>query len=255
MKKCMIIAHRCGYKEANSLENSIDALIYSNNKKYIDGIELDTSLTKDKILVVFHNSNIKINNKKINIKNLTFKQLDEWYLKKYQKHLNTLEEMIKKIKSSKNLFIEIKNVLPLVGNDIDETINKVNDLLEKYSFKSTKILCFREDVLNKFSLLNKNESLCLLIDKRSYLYDMKIIHNIYFNKKIEVVGIEKNILTYNKAKIILKRKYLSIFTINTLEELEKVLDTLKELFEKYKDKIIITTNIPKIVDKRINNCF
>ena len=47
-----IIAHRGN--DGIHKENSLEAIINSLNKKYVDGVELDVRLTKDKKLIINH---------------------------------------------------------------------------------------------------------------------------------------------------------------------------------------------------------
>ena len=50
----MLIAHR-GNDNHKYLENTKEAVIYCLNKEYIDGIEIDIRVTKDKEFVLSHN--------------------------------------------------------------------------------------------------------------------------------------------------------------------------------------------------------
>ena len=50
----MFIAHR-GNDNHKYLENTKEAVIYCLTKDYIDGIEIDIRVTKDKEFVVIHN--------------------------------------------------------------------------------------------------------------------------------------------------------------------------------------------------------
>ena len=63
MNKIKLIAHRGGYKQSNTRENSIEAIKYATSKEYIDGVEFDVRVTSDNKLVVFHDFRIKYNNK------------------------------------------------------------------------------------------------------------------------------------------------------------------------------------------------
>ena len=59
MEKIHLIAHRGGYKESNTRENSIKAIKYAVSKDYITGVEFDVRITKDNKIILFH---IKVKN-------------------------------------------------------------------------------------------------------------------------------------------------------------------------------------------------
>lgn len=251
LKKSLIIAHRCGYSEAKELENSIAALKYCNSKEYIDGVEIDCLLTKDHKIVVFHDSFVMVNEKVKNVSKLSFKELDDWYYHKNYSHLNTLEEMLKTIRISKILFIELKNGL-LKNNTNTLFLELVNNEIKKHKLKKTKILCFSENMLHDFYKINKKEPLCLLVSKSSYLYNAKLVYNMYFNKKISIIAIHKSMVTKKRAKKILQHHSLAIYTIKNKKEIEKILDTLSEVYHQYQDRLIFITNVPSIVNKVVN---
>lgn len=245
------MAHRCGYRDAQELENSIAALKYCNSKDYIDGIELDCLLTKDKKIVVFHDSFVLMDEKVKNVSKLSFQELDDWYYEKNHRHLNTLDEMLKTVSISKILFIELKN--GVLKDDVDrELLELVHKELKKHKLKKTKILCFSEKMLNAYYKLNKKESLCLLVSKSSYLYNAKLIYNMYFNKKISTIAIHKSMVTKKRVKKLLQNHNVAIYTIKNKKEMEKILTILDEVYDKYKDKFIIITNVPSVVNLVLN---
>lgn len=248
MKRCFVVAHRCGYNEARKKENSIESLKYCNSKKYIDGIELDCQLTKDNKIVVFHDIYIKMNNRLISVDKLTFKELDSWYYIKNNIHLNTLEEMISKMSISKVMFVEIKSIF----KTNNKLIKMINDVIKKYKYKKTKIMCFQSDVLCNYYKINKKEELVLLVSKTSFLYNAKLKYHMYFDKKIKTVAIHKNMVKYSRCKKLLKNHFLAIYTIKNEREIDKIINSLGDILNYYKEKIIIITTIPEIVDRRVN---
>lgn len=251
LRKSLIVAHRCGYKEAKELENSIAALTYCNSKEYIDGIEIDCLLTKDKKIVVFHDSFVMMNEKVKNVSKLSFQELDDWYYQKNHCHLPTLEEMLKTINISKTLFIELKN--GLLNDDTNSLlIELVNKEIKKHKLKKTKILSFSERMLNEFYKVNPTESFCLLVSKSSYLYNAKLIYHMYLNKRIRIVALHKSMVTKKRANKLLQNHSLAIYTIKNKKEMEKIMDTLDDLYDKYQDKFIFITNVPVVVTKVLN---
>ena len=49
----MIISHR-GNDNHNYKENTIEAVVFSLNRDYVDGVEVDIMFTKDKEIVLNH---------------------------------------------------------------------------------------------------------------------------------------------------------------------------------------------------------
>lgn len=252
LKKGLIVAHRCGYHEAGSHENSIAALKYCNSKGYIDGVELDCILTKDKKLAVFHDVIITKGTKIESVSKLTFEELDNWYYDKNKIHLSTLDQMLNTISISKTLFIEIKNSF-VDDKKNKEIIKLVNQEIKKHKLKKTKVMCFSEVVLNEYYKINSKEDLCLLVSKSSYLYNPKLAYNMYFNKKINIVAIHKSMLTKNRAVKILKKHFLAVYTIKKEKEIKNIMEILDDLFYKYKNRLIFITTIPKIVYNNVNS--
>lgn len=251
MKKCFIVAHRCGYAEAEKYENSIAALKYCNSKGYIDGIELDCILTKDDKVIVFHDIVIKNKAKIEGVSNLTYQELDDLYYKKNGVHLNTLDEMLKTMSLSKTLFIEIKNSFTDDKKNL-EIIKLVNGIIKRHKLKKTKVMCFSEKVLNEYYKVNNKEDLCLLVSKSSYLYNPKLAYNMYLNRKINIIAIHKSMLTKKRASKILKKHSLAIYTIKKEKEIKNIINILDDLYFKYKNKLIFITTIPKIVYNKVN---
>lgn len=100
MKKVLVFAHRGGGK--GILENRLETIKKSLKKKFIDGIEVDVRMTKDKVLVIHHDRGVYLNGKIYWIDKLTYDQI---------KHLGipTLSEVIDLFKNSdKILNLDIK---------------------------------------------------------------------------------------------------------------------------------------------------
>ena len=83
-----IIAHRGN--DGIHKENSLEAIINSLSKKYIDGVEIDVRLTKDKKLIINHDP--FYNGYYINNTNA---------IKLQKLGLNTLEEILSNVNNNK----------------------------------------------------------------------------------------------------------------------------------------------------------
>lgn len=120
-----LIAHRANNNHDFS-ENSKNAIIKCINTDYIDGVEIDVRITKDKKLVLIHNPVIDLSSNGHGIvKYMTLDELSKYKYGKSNEQITTLEEILK-IFHDKILLIELKEV----GNDyiflVDEVVKIVN---------------------------------------------------------------------------------------------------------------------------------
>ena len=90
-----IIAHRAN--DGIHEENSLEAILNSLEKEYIDGIEIDIRLTKDNKLIICHDPFYRGHF----IKYTKIKKLEKL-------GLNSLNEVLNKIKTDKIIMLEIK---------------------------------------------------------------------------------------------------------------------------------------------------
>lgn len=103
-----LIAHR-GLKNEYIKENTVDAFLNAINNNY-NGIELDVRYTKDKEIVVIHDSFInRTSNGKGKVKNYTYKELLKYNFGSKEKNakLPKLKDVIKNVNNS-IIFIELK---------------------------------------------------------------------------------------------------------------------------------------------------
>lgn len=192
-----LIAHRAKDNH-NYNENTLEAIEYCLSKEYIDGVEIDVRLTKDKQLVLNHN--MTLYDESILIKNKTLKELKKYKIGKTKQSINTLDEVLKKIKTDKKIIIELKE-----ENLFDDSIIKI---IKKYikKYKNLYICSFRYDLMIKINsknckrgliigyLLNRNKN-TIDFDFLSYQYGEKI--EIKENQELMIWGkINKN-LNYN----------------------------------------------------------
>ena len=114
----MLISHR-GNEEHNYKENTIDAIVFSLNREYVEGVEFDIQITKDNVIVLNHD--YKYENKVIKETNYDLLKLDK------------LEDLLSRIDTKKLLLIELKSK----KYDID-FINELDKLLSKYDYLNIK---------------------------------------------------------------------------------------------------------------------
>ncbi len=138
----MIIAHRAN--DNIHRENSIEAILNSLSKYYVDGIEIDVRLTKDNKLILNHDPFYKGKLiKKENSKKLR------------QLGLNTLSEVLNKIKTNKIIMIEIKcdNNIKRISKVIIKTISKYNLNIYICSFNYKLLKYLKENYKIKCGLI------------------------------------------------------------------------------------------------------
>jgi glycerophosphoryl diester phosphodiesterase len=183
--KLLIQGHRGA--RGNFPENTLSAFSYAIENN-IDVIELDTQITKDKEIIIYHDK--KINNLICNGKSLPIKELSLIQIKEYdcgskqnsdfpkQKKIKnskipTLEELFhlvntKYILSSIKFNIEIKTTEDIDSyEEVLEFTKKLIYLINKYRFKSRVIIqSFDIRSLNIVRNIDKNISTSLLIENK-----------------------------------------------------------------------------------------
>ena len=101
------IAHR-GLDNGDVPENSMEAFKNAIEKGYT--IELDVQLTKDKQLVVFHDSNLsRLTGDSRDINDVNYEELKDLKLENTNETIPTLNEVIELVNDQVPLLVEIKN--------------------------------------------------------------------------------------------------------------------------------------------------
>lgn len=197
----MLIAHRAKDNHA-FFENTKEAVIYCLKQDYIDGIEIDVRITKDKKVVVVHNMLLDlISNGSGLVKNKTLKELKMYtFGKEYQ--ICTLEEILK-IMNNKKLLIEIKEE----SHDYKCFISIINSLIKKYSALDILVCSFNYDLLKDLAKLN-NKIKCALI-----------VNQIINNDKI-YNHFNSNLVSFRMLSKAKNSDY--IWTVNNVETYKKV---------------------------------
>ena len=171
-----IIAHRAKIEKYK--ENSLKAVQYSLNQNYVDGVEIDVRMTKDFKFVLNHDPFYKGHH----IKHTTLKTLKKI-------GLNSLEEILKNIKTTKIILIEIKEE----STKYRILVAKLIRMIKKYK-------------LNIY-IFSFNYNLMKYIKKK--------------NPNIKCNNLDFNAINYLHIKKA-SEKETFIWTINTLEEFKKI---------------------------------
>ena len=138
-----LIAHRANNNHGFS-ENSWNAINECLNSNYIDGIEIDVRITKDKQLVLIHDPIIDfISDGHGIVKYMTLDELKKYKYGKSQESLVTLKDILK-INSNKILLIELKEI----GNDYILLIDELINLVKTYSNINIYVCSFNFQLLN-----------------------------------------------------------------------------------------------------------
>lgn len=206
-----LIAHR-GLTNKDIKENTLEAFKNALNHGY-DGIELDIRYTKDKKIVILHDSFInRTSNGKGKLNEYTYKELKKYNFgtNKIQSKIPLLKDIITKI-SNTIIFIELKE------NIDKEELYKILNLNKTNRYY---ICSFNKEYLNnydkKYNVGIINNVFNTKIDLNNYNFIMILedilteeIYNKYKNNNIEVViyGTLKTISVKNK-EIISKIKYI-----------------------------------------------
>lgn len=186
-----IIAHRGN--DGIHRENTLEGILGSLDKDYIDGVEFDIRVTRDFKFVInhdpFYNGYL--------IKKCTLKKLQKL-------GLNSLEEVLEKIDSNKILLIEIKEE----SNTYRILLARLYRILKKYNL-NYYIFSFNYNLMEYFKIKHPDIKSGLLIGIKKNLD--KLNNNLDFNG-----------INYRHADKSTSKETF-VWTINNLEEYDKVL--------------------------------
>lgn len=133
-----LIAHRANNDHKFS-ENSLPAVLDVLDKNYIDGIEIDVRITKDKQLVLIHDPAIDFLSEGTGIVNyMTLSELQKYRYGKSNEEIVTLDEVLNKISSTKIIIIELKEM----GNNYIDLVDETIKIINKYPFLNIFISSF-----------------------------------------------------------------------------------------------------------------
>lgn len=203
------IAHRALNSKKYS-ENTKEAILNSLKYDYIKGIEIDVRMTKDKKIVVIHDSSInRTSNGSGFVKNMTLKELKKYNFgtDKNPSQISTLNEILDIIPSDKFILIEIKHDNK---ENINEFIRYFYNIIKKYKNINIYIVSFNEEIIKKLKVIDSSLKCSVFISKIINVehvddnYDFTIVSSYSINDK----------KTYKKPIFIWaihnKKKYLDL---------------------------------------------
>lgn len=198
-----IISHR-GSNVSNYKPNTKQALLTALSIDFIDGIEFDIRITKDKKIVIIHDPIINfVSNGRGIVKNMKYKKILKYNFgtKENPSKICTLKELLNEISNDKKIIIELKEE----SNDFKTFVDIVYNIIKNYDL-NIYITSFNYNLIKYFKTKFDN---CGLIIGNGINIKRKYNH---FNF---------NILTYKYRKIYNKKETF-LWTINDKkEDLEK----------------------------------
>ena len=211
-----IIAHRGIHDNKETPENSLKAFAKALNRNI--PIELDVQLTKDNIIVVFHDySLLRMTGKKAYLQDLTYNELQELYLLDTKEKIPTLKEVLDLIQGKVLIDIEVKN-----SNSIDKLCKILNEELINYNNYILK--SFHPLIVRKLKKNFPDKEVGFLINDHysNYLYDRLVTSKFLLNiLKPDFVAISKKLLKTKKLNSLEKKYPVLVWTITDKGELEK----------------------------------
>lgn len=197
-----IIAHR-GFHDKYK-PNSKEALLSALEKEYIDGIEFDIRLTKDKKIVIFHDPIIL----KLGIvKKMNYRKLLKYNFgtKENPSKILLLDNFLKNLKTDKIILIDIKEET----NNIT-IVNKLIKIISKYDL-NIYLCSFNYNIIKCLSNYNVGLLIGYTINKDKLYnhFNFNIVHFNYYDKVNKkkptfIWGItSKNVLKIDNKKVFL----------------------------------------------------
>lgn len=204
-----LIAHRGAFNNKDIPENSIKA--FNEALKLNLAVEYDVQLTKDNILIVFHDDNLyRMTGVDKNVEDVTFKEIKNLTLLDTKEHIPTLNEVLELIDNKVFMDIEIKKTKRF--KELCDLLIKELNNYTNYSLKS-----FYPKIVRYLKINYKDIKSGLLIGDR---YKKLPIKTIIKYSKCDFLSISKNLLK-KKKYINLSKKYpTQVWTIKDKKELE-----------------------------------
>lgn len=202
------IAHRGMFDNIKVPENSIAS--FKKALKYNYSIELDVQLTKDNVLVVFHDENLKrMTGVDKLIQETNYDEVKELKLLNTKEYIPTLDEVLKLVDNKVLLDIEVKDTKKIkkITNILKDKLNNYNNYVLK-SF-NPKIVRYLKNNINA-------EVGYLISDKKKFLSNILIIKY----SKADFLSISKKLLKTKKFQKLKNKYQLLIWTIKDKDEIK-----------------------------------
>lgn len=193
-----IIAHRGG-KETPYAPNTKEALLFALDEANVDGIECDLRMTKDKKIVIIHDSIINfVSDGSGIVKQMTLKKLYKYNFgnMKHPSKISTLDSFLRQVHSTKLLLLELKED----SKDFKNYADEIYKIIHKYPQLNIYIISFHYDLLKYF--------------KETYHYPCGLVIGLGQNVDKLYNHFDFNVVTYPYKDRVSNRKETFLWTIN-----------------------------------------
>ncbi len=178
-----LISHR-GLDNHVYSENSLKAIENVLSKDYIDGVEIDVRITKDKKIVLIHDPVIDlISNGSGIVKYMNFIDLDKYKYGKSEESIITLDNLLNILHTDKIILIELKEF----GNDFTDLVEETVKIISKHNL-NIYISSFNYKLLNYIKSKYKDIKCGLIIGYGLNIiqlknnFDFNIVSYRYYNQ-------------------------------------------------------------------------
>lgn len=192
-----IIAHR-GLHNNVVCENTFVSIKRAFNNKNFVGVELDVRMTKDKHIVVIHDSTINRTSDSTGlVKNMTLSELKKinFGSKNYYQTIPTLDGILNLINTNKIFLIELKDKDSIF-------ISQFIKIIERHKDKNIYVMSFNENAIDEIDFKYKG------------IIKFKLLSNSIIGK-YKFFTLYYKFININTIKLLIKRrKKVFIWTIN-----------------------------------------
>jgi len=248
----LIASHR-GFSSL-AVENTREAIILASNENYIDSIEFDVRMTKDRKIVLSHDDCLFTGILGNSISSLTYEEIKEKefiYYNFYFPEISLSAEGSLKNQRELNLFGKNFKVIDLI-----EALSYCKDKMVLVDIKfENNIVEFTNEMKNELQNVDTSNIVFQSLDLEGIKYFQEhtpfkcqvLISSkkdfAYF-KYFQSIGLSYKLVSYELVDSLLSQgKSVSIWTINSASTMSKLMD---ELDNHYKDVTYIT-NYPDLI--------
>lgn len=213
------IAHR-GLHDKHTPENSLPAFKKAIEKGY--AIEIDLQMTKDGVLVVFHDDFLdRMTDAKGDVREKTFDEIKNLVLKNSKEKIPTFKDFLKLVDGKTPVLIEIKDH-PNIGVAEEKIAKQLEDYKGEFAIQSFNpfiVKWFKQNTDFCAGILS-----CFFCDVKLAWYKKLMLKNLYLlkNVKADFVSYEANAgYTFNKLKKLKNKKPILFWTVKSFEDMKK----------------------------------
>ncbi len=216
LKEFRKIAHR-GLHDAKVPENSMTSFAKAIEANY--AIELDVHLTKDNMVVVFHDNNLlRMTGVSKAIEECTYKELMTYRLKGTEEKIPLFKDVLRQVNGAVGLLIEIKNsgVPGKLEKELIRLLKKYKGIYMVQSFNALSLIYMKKNAPNIIRGKLAAKSKCKFTDKLMEWFLMVEVKPQFIAYKLEDV----NVALINHCK--LRRLPLYVWTVRREEDYLKI---------------------------------